>query len=257
MFNVKEFDSEVRYVVTAAAQFADENPQEAGEVLHLDNLPGARMYVRNANAIAKIVPHGTLLDWGCGFGHISWLLANRGYTVNACDWAERPRTTAFIDERVSFLELLDDVELPFADDSFDCVVSSGTLEHTRSLMASMTELRRIIKPGGWLVIYRFPNDHSISEFVARRTGRWAHPVRLDKRNLKFLMRVFGFRIEAIGYDSFLPIFLGRSLRALRPMRERLDGLIHLADNVLTRIPLVNRLSTSLFCLAQANAEYEG
>jgi SAM-dependent methyltransferase len=46
-------------------------------------------------------------------------------------------------------------QLPFADDSFDCVVSISTLDHFAShaeVHTSLVELRRVLRPGGLLVL---------------------------------------------------------------------------------------------------------
>ena len=42
----------------------------------------------------------------------------------------------------------DATRLPFADDSFDCVVTSEVLEHIHDDVAALSELVRVLKPGG-------------------------------------------------------------------------------------------------------------
>jgi len=41
--------------------------------------------------------------------------------------------------------------LTFADRSFDLVTSSGLMEHVEDDVAAYTEIRRVLKPGGWYV----------------------------------------------------------------------------------------------------------
>lgn len=260
-----DFDAECAHVVAAAQAFALREPEWATEIGHLDSRPGAAVYVRDADAVRQCVlarrPAGSggrplrALDWGCGFGQMAWLLANRGFDVSACDLGTRPRVPELLDSRISYFPLASPVALDAPDESFDLVVSSGTLEHASNIHLSMLEVRRILRPGGWFIVFRFPNERSISEWVARRSGRWSHAVRMTPTELRFLLRQFSFRVERTGYDSFLPIFLGRRFQSLRPLRARLDGPITALDRLITRTPLVSRYSTSIHAFAQVNDEY--
>lgn len=44
----------------------------------------------------------------------------------------------------------DGVTLPFADDTFDCIIAAEVLEHVPDDIAAMDELARVLKPGGRL-----------------------------------------------------------------------------------------------------------
>ncbi|HMA34739.1 MAG TPA: class I SAM-dependent methyltransferase [Chloroflexia bacterium] len=247
---------ECQYIVQAAREYGSRGGEYQKQVVHLDNIPGAGVYVRDSGRIQRrIPPQARVLDWGCGFGQVAWLLANRGHQVSACDWSRRPNTTAFLDERISYFPLTGPVHIDVPDASFDVVVSSGTLEHVDNILNSLQEIRRILTPTGWFVIFRFPNEYSISEQIAQRSGRWAHSVRMTKAELQFLLRMVSFRVAEIGYDSFLPIFLGYRLRALRPWRARWDRELTMVDRMLTHLPVISAFSTSIYCFAQVNAEY--
>ena len=227
----------------------------ASELGHIDTLHGARVYVRDADRAARYLGAGSLvLDWGAGAGQMSWLLARRGLRVIACDLPGTDPVPALVED-VEHVRLDRPDRLPFADGAFDAVLSSGTLEHAGSVADSLRELRRVLSPAGRLVIFRFPNQLSISEWVARRGGRWAHGVRMSRSELRFLLRSHGFRVDGMGYDSWLPIWLVRRLRWLRPVRTGLDGAWTGVDGLLVRTPLVARLSTSLWCFAAVNTEY--
>ena len=138
----------------------------------------------------------------------------------------------------------------------DAIVSSGTLEHVDNIIESMKEIRRVLKPGGWFFIFRFPAEYSISEYLAHKSGKWSHSIKMTKAELKFLMRTHSFRVEDIGYDSFLPIFLGGKLKNFRLIRSTFDQQINLLDSLLTSFPMVQDFSTSMYCFAQVNNEYE-
>jgi ubiquinone/menaquinone biosynthesis C-methylase UbiE len=82
----------------------------------------------------------TVLEVGCGRGHLSAQLAERR-KVTACD-VFVPRWTRASVPSVSFLEAALPA-LPFASGSFDTVVSTHTLEHVRDIRAALCELRRV------------------------------------------------------------------------------------------------------------------
>ena len=42
--------------------------------------------------------------------------------------------------------------LPFDDDAFEVVVSTETLEHDRAFWLTMAEIRRVLQPGGHLIL---------------------------------------------------------------------------------------------------------
>src|SRR3954470_17226207 len=52
---------------------------------HLDQPIGIWNYIRIANDIAKHIPAGDLLDWGCGYGQMTYLLQRRGFRVTSFD----------------------------------------------------------------------------------------------------------------------------------------------------------------------------
>jgi SAM-dependent methyltransferase len=220
-----------------------------------DSYTGAAVWVRDARRIVSRLRTGaTVLDWGCGAGQMSWLLARHGFRVIAIDYSERPSVPELMAD-VDYRPLQDNVRIGLPNESVDAVVSSGTLEHVDSIHASLGEIRRILKPGGCFFVFRFPNQWSISECVARRAGRWSHAIRMSRAELRFLLRSHSFRVERVSYDSFLPMFLGRSFRGLRPLWNATQRQIFAADWALTRAPLVRALSTSMRCVAVANDEY--
>jgi ubiquinone/menaquinone biosynthesis C-methylase UbiE len=65
--------------------------------------------------------------------------------------------------------------LPFGDDTFDVVVSSGVLHHTPNTQAAFREAYRVLKPGGVakITLYRLGPLHSPMVFpLTRAVMRW-------------------------------------------------------------------------------------
>jgi SAM-dependent methyltransferase len=102
------------------------------------------------------------LDAGAGFGRHAFEAARKGATVFALDWAQEEvvgtRNTfgAMIEAReipdVTYGGALrgDATRLPFADGTFDVVVTSEVLEHIQDDVTAISELHRVLKPGGTL-----------------------------------------------------------------------------------------------------------
>ncbi len=91
------------------------------------------------------------LDYGCGHGMASVVLARAGATVSGFDLspeyvAEARRRAEANGVRVDFRSA-DAEELPYADESFDAVWGNAILHHL-DLDRAGAELKRVLKPGG-------------------------------------------------------------------------------------------------------------
>ena len=65
------------------------------------------------------------------------------------------------------------VEMPFADESFDIVFSHGVLHHIPEIKTAQREIRRILKPGGELIVMLYAKNslnYRFSIALVRRLG---------------------------------------------------------------------------------------
>ena len=95
-----------------------------------------------------------VLDCACGEGYGSHLLASRARSVVGADVDAESVAHAqrrYARPGLDFVEA-DALKLPFEDRRFDAVVSFETLEHLAEHDELMTEFRRLLKPGGFLVL---------------------------------------------------------------------------------------------------------
>jgi SAM-dependent methyltransferase len=105
-------------------------------------------------------PGDKVLDVGAGFGRHVFECARRGADVVALDYAEdevvqtRATLGAMVDEGEIILDRFkgvlrgDATKLPFADNSFDVVITSEVLEHIQDDVAAIAEMVRVLRPGG-------------------------------------------------------------------------------------------------------------
>jgi SAM-dependent methyltransferase len=92
----------------------------------------------------------TLADLGCGPGYYTGAFRSRGAQVipidNSTDELELGGTPP------EGYVLGDAGDLPLEDASIDGVFCSNMLEHTPSAVPILTEIERVLKPGGWAYI---------------------------------------------------------------------------------------------------------
>ena len=92
-----------------------------------------------------------VLDAGCGTGHFSKWALDRGARVVSVDIGinllKEARKKGILSPVAG-----DVTKLPFADATFDVVISSECIEHTPSPEIAISEMIRVLNPGGFLAI---------------------------------------------------------------------------------------------------------
>jgi 2-polyprenyl-3-methyl-5-hydroxy-6-metoxy-1,4-benzoquinol methylase len=111
---------------------------------------------------------GRLLEVGSGIGVDSIQLARCGFDVTAVDLTDNAirvarqfaqRRGVAIDFRLGNAEGLD-----FPTESFDAVYSFGVLHHTPDIEQAVSELRRVLRPGGTAYVMLY-HRHSLVNLV--------------------------------------------------------------------------------------------
>lgn len=115
----------------------------------------AARLARFTNALAgRVAPGAAVLDFGCGAGVIARWLAGQGYAMSGCDLSAemvQEARSAAAELSIRF-DTCGHGPLPYADGAFAAVVSSSVLEYVVDLDATLAELRRVLAPGGWLLV---------------------------------------------------------------------------------------------------------
>lgn len=163
------------------------------------------------------VPGRRALDWGCGNGHFSYFLLRHGLNVQGFSLDPGSNTLQdHLNDRFGDAYGMTEgdpdnpVRLPYPDQSFDLVFSIGVLEHVRetggSEKASLTEILRVLRPGGYFICGMLPKKYSWIEFVVRQVfhGKHQHAFRYTEREIETMIDDVGLTLIDTATHGFLP-----------------------------------------------------
>lgn len=140
-----------------------------------------------------------VLDAGCGTGIFSAIFARNGAgRVVGIDISPGSLETArglkekFNLANVSF-ERQDMLQLPFADGTFDIVWAWGTVHHTTDPLRAISELARVLRPGGsiFLAVYKRTKLTWIHEIIRKTL------VKTPKRSWTALSKIMAFFLSPV------------------------------------------------------------
>lgn len=142
------------------------------------------------------------LDLGCGDGRLTGALAAAQLTVaDVSDVALERAAMRLPGARIVALE--PDAPLPLADNAFDLVLCAETIEHVRDLQLLLSELRRVLRPGGRLALTTPAHsrltglDVVVRGFERRFPPLSPHLRFLTRRSLVALLDELGFEPVAV------------------------------------------------------------
>lgn len=143
--------------------------------------------------VAALAPADRTLDLGVGDGRVAQLIETIRLTgVDVSEVALERAGRRLPDAELVHVE--PDAPLPFADNVFDLVTCIETLEHIRDVQLALSEIRRVLRPGGrlalttpaaarWRVLFR-GIEHPFSPHVRAFT----------RRSLRTTLETMGFQI---------------------------------------------------------------
>ncbi|MCY9786644.1 class I SAM-dependent methyltransferase [Nocardiopsis sp. EMB25] len=208
---------------------------------------GARGVAKRVEAVSQHLPtYGDrLLDVGCGDGAHTVELAHGYVRVDAVD-VEPECLNAFteriagseVEHRIGVHKMSADA-LAFEANTFDRVTAFEALEHMEDLEGSLSEIHRVLKPGGAFSLTTpnrwFPFEtHGVLWGGRRRSALtapflpWVRPLHdrmsdaraFTTQEMGRLLRGAGLRVRAISY--VMPPF-DRRPRALQSASDALEG----------------------------------
>lgn len=109
-----------------------------------------------------------VLEIGCGGGIDSAEFARNGAIVTSTDFTETGvRTTSELLKEANLpvnVIRADATSLQFKDNSFDCVYSFGVLHHIPAIRRALSEIKRVLKPGGNIMVMLYNRDSLLYGF---------------------------------------------------------------------------------------------
>jgi 2-polyprenyl-3-methyl-5-hydroxy-6-metoxy-1,4-benzoquinol methylase len=156
---------------------------------------------------------GRVLDYGCGPGHLLRHLVSLGVACEGADFdrAALDAATARLGDSAKFrgATLIDRLPSSLAADSYDVVFLVETIEHLigADLPNTLVELRRILRPGGQVVITT-PNEENLDAnkrlcpdcgcvfHIVQHVSSWS------RHSLSVLLRGAGFEQVACDVLTF-------------------------------------------------------
>jgi ubiquinone/menaquinone biosynthesis C-methylase UbiE len=206
-------------------------------------------YLRGSNKI---------LDWGCKHGVDAYLasqfLSSEKLEIHGCDFSEEKHGILYKHCNLKYSELNHSYTLPYTNNYFDSIISSGVLEHVPNDYESLKEIYRILKNDGYLIITFLPNQSSYTESIdtllkLNRGHKRKYSLNLTKKCLLhsgFVPLTWGFHQLMPSLASLNSSNDSRRLRMLLPIVEGVYSLNGLAEKLW---PL-NIFATNIFIIAQ-------
>jgi ubiquinone/menaquinone biosynthesis C-methylase UbiE len=198
----------------------------------------ARTRIANVFSLLPPMAGRVFVDLGCGMGTFAIECARRGAHALGVDMmpeALRAARAVAAREGVTTARFVqgDVARLPIRDASIDVALAADLTEHLDdgTLDAALAEARRVLRPGGTLVLYT-PEAAHLFERLRERGVLLEQDsshigVRSGAKLGEFVARA-GFRVTAVRYlPSHLPVFnlLERGLARWVPLFRRRIGLV--------------------------------
>src|SRR5262245_50998879 len=144
------------------------------------------------------------LDLGCGDGRLTAELdALKLFAADVSSVAlDRARHRLSGDD-IQLIELEPDADLPLEDSQFDLVLCAETLEHVRDVQLLLSEIRRVLRPGGTLAVTTPANSRLtglkilVSGFENGFNPLSPHVRFFSKRSLVRLLVEMGYDVRSI------------------------------------------------------------
>ena len=203
--------------------------------------------------LGMLQPSGLILDDGCGNGYLS----NSHPDCIVCGIDISAQMTKKARNRLDHVLIADAQHLPFTDGSFDAVFARGLIHHLPDPAKGIAEINRVLKNSSRVI---FLDTHkSIISYLPRRLLRSTEKfselhLNLSRRELEGLinrsMKII--RVVYVGYIGY--ILMGFpdvfNLYKYMPLKRFFTPLLIKIDEVLAKVPLLNRLSLGIIILAE-------
>ena len=175
---------------------------------------------------------GRILDIGCGTGDFGLLGERHDGTFFGVDYSPGMIAKA-VDRygsrgRAPHFLVGSGEKIPFEDESFDLVLGIGYIEYFRQPEIPINEIKRVLKPGGTLILQSFKWDlfgnirryvtDPVRSLIGKPNNRkeklpddWFDK-KYSQPQLDNLLKPFGFNRIGYNFNNFMPFNLGMVIK---------------------------------------------
>ena len=145
-----------------------------------------------AGFVRSLGPVERALDVGCGDGRLSAELDAAALTAADVSAVALERAAARL-PGATLVELEPDAPLPLDDGAFDLVLCAETIEHVRDVQLLLSEIRRVLRPGGELAL----TTPATAPLVRPEDPFSPHLRRFTRASLRRALGELGFEVRSL------------------------------------------------------------
>ncbi len=161
-----------------------------------------KMCYRKIRPLLNLQDGMKLLDAGCGTGSLLKELSGSGQELNlyGIDLSPEMINAARVKLKdAKHIELFEGsaADLPFQSNYFDYVVCMNSLHHHANPNQSLTEMTRVLKPGGVMILMDGFVDSTLRKVLSRTANILRNEGKIQRFKRDELQRIF----RSLGYES--------------------------------------------------------
>lgn len=195
-----------------------------------------------------IMQGAKILDFGAGGGYMSMFFAHQTKKIEALEYCDPdeckpisqtdPTYNMAVQQKHLWEKISTDYpvihfshysggRIPFENCSFDVVIAYAVLEHIPASLLGhyCDELRRVLKPGGTLLISYLPRRLAYMEHLARWLKMGSHENLFDDRAFPRFMACHGFEKLMQGRKNLFPAYPSRITNLFFPVLRWIEPLL--------------------------------
>ncbi|MCA1832474.1 MAG: class I SAM-dependent methyltransferase [Actinomycetota bacterium] len=184
--------------------------------------------------LRRLAPNAHVLEIGCGEGYGAARLSTKAAEVVATDVAPDAVAHArskYLRKNLTFVTS-DAKKLPFADHSFDVVCSLQVIEHFTDTDVHLSEVARVLRPGGWHYVTT-PNIDKMGEAEKENPYHFRDFTALELQHA--LERHFAdVTLEGMFYVEDSPRY--RAMQQAEAKEARLRPKVKAIEKTVARLP---------------------
>jgi SAM-dependent methyltransferase len=191
----------------------------------------------------------TVLDWGTGKCQVTYLCKKRGIDITSCDIELNAGGDSSFGQytpianyaKINVIPLKHPYLLPFANETFDIILSFGVLEHVTNDLESLKEINRILTPNGLFFCFWLPYKYSYKQNLHHLRKDFYHDRLYTKRMVKKLLA----ETNMVMLDCWLRDLLPKTPFEIKRKMSPYYGFFEKLDNLICNLPILKHLASNI------------